>query len=117
MLQKTAGRLHAVLIECRDFAECIRRYDSAETFFYCDPPYTKFQENGRYPPLGERQAELFQLLAGAKAKFLLSFDDCAEVRSQIARYKFHSRAVKVGYSLGPSNRQKAGELLIANYKI
>lgn len=34
-----AGRLRGVTIECLDYQECIRRYDSPNTLFYCDPPY------------------------------------------------------------------------------
>src|SRR5262249_21125611 len=77
VLADTADRLRGVLVESRDFAECIRRYDSRDTFFYCDPPYSNFQENGRYKPLGERNRELFEVLAKVKGKFLLSFDDSA----------------------------------------
>ena len=114
-LRLTAERLRTVLVECRDFAECIKRYDSRETFFYCDPPYTHFQENGRYQPLGERQTELFDLLAGAKGKFLLSLDDCSEVRALVSKHKLGTRRVKVNYSLGAGTQKKVGELLIANY--
>src|SRR4029077_4964041 len=39
LLADVAERLRSVLVENRDFAECIRRYDSRDTFFYCDPPY------------------------------------------------------------------------------
>src|SRR4051812_9447877 len=48
VLQQTAGRLSNVLVDRRDFADCIDRYDSRDTFFYLDPPYTAFQPNGRY---------------------------------------------------------------------
>ncbi len=32
-------RLRMVHIECLDFADCITRYDTPGTLFYCDPPY------------------------------------------------------------------------------
>src|SRR6185369_5922839 len=63
LLAEVAERLRNVLVENRDFADCIRRYDCPETFFYCDPPYTEFGDNGRYKALGERNRELFQVLA------------------------------------------------------
>lgn len=116
LLARTAERLRAVLIERRDFAECIRRYDSTRTFLYCDPPYTHFQPNARYEPLGERQAELFELLASAKGKFLLSLDNCPEVRALVSKHKLRARKVSVAYSLAAGPQKTAGELLISNYK-
>ncbi len=34
-----ADRLQNVTIECLNYADCIQRYDSKDTFFFCDPPY------------------------------------------------------------------------------
>src|SRR4051812_19096634 len=51
VLELTASRLTNVLVDRRDFADCIDRYDSRDTFFYLDPPYTAFQPNGRYQPI------------------------------------------------------------------
>lgn len=93
LLHATAARLASVLIEQRDFAEIIDRYDTADTFFYLDPPYVEYQRNGRYEPLGaDRRAELFKHLAKIRGKFLLSFDDCAEIR---ARAKEHARGANI----------------------
>ncbi len=38
-LESIARRLRGVTIECLDYADCIRRYDSPDSVFYCDPPY------------------------------------------------------------------------------
>lgn len=39
MLEDLHARLAGVTIECLDFGEFIRRYDSPGTLFYLDPPY------------------------------------------------------------------------------
>ena len=117
LLADVAERLRSVLVENRDFADCIRRYDSAHSFFYCDPPYTEFEPNGRYKPLGERNRELFQVLAGIKGKFLLSFDDSAQVRALARKFGFRITRVKVPYSLAKKGITIGNEVLISNYRI
>lgn len=117
LLADVAERLRHVLVESRDFADCIQRYDCRETFFYCDPPYTDFAPNGRYKPLGERNRELFKLLAGVKGKFLLSFDDSAEIRALCKQFSFRVTRVKVPYSLAKKGITVGSEVLISNYHI
>lgn len=117
LLADVAERLRHVLVENRDFADCIQRYDSRDTFFYCDPPYTDFQENGRYKPLGERNRELFQVLAGVKGKFLLSYDDSAEIRALCKEFGFRTARVKVPYSLSKARTVMGNEVLISNYPL
>ncbi|MBM4054416.1 MAG: DNA adenine methylase [Planctomycetes bacterium] len=71
-LEHIAGRLQDVTIECLDYAECIRRYDSENTFFYIDAPYygsehyygNSFTENDHYG--------LAELLHGIKGKVMVS---------------------------------------------
>jgi DNA adenine methylase len=41
-----AARLKTVQVESMDAVEVIRRYDRAETLFYCDPPYVPAVRNG-----------------------------------------------------------------------
>lgn len=121
ILQAVTRRLAKVLIEERDFAEIITRYDSAGTFFYLDPPYCKFSSNSRYRSMGaDRRAEMFDRLASCKGKFLLSFDDCAEIRALARRVGLKVRSVSTSYSLSSqaSSRKKIRrEVLIANYPL
>lgn len=117
LLTETAARLRNVLIEQRSFEEILARYDSKQSWFYLDPPYVHFQPNGRYKPLDEPQRiSLFSMLSKLKGKFLMSFDDCAEVRTLAKKHGFHLRRVEVQYTLASttSGRQTTAEVLIAN---
>lgn len=45
-LIETTTRIRSVQIEHLNALECIRKYDSPDTLFYCDPPYVwDFQDN------------------------------------------------------------------------
>jgi len=39
LLPEVIDRISCVALECKDFEEIIKKYDSLTTFFYCDPPY------------------------------------------------------------------------------
>ncbi len=117
LLEQTADRLAHVLVEDRDFAQCIDRNDCPDTFFYLDPPYTNFAPNSRYKPLGERVPELFNLLAHIQGKFLMSFDDAPIIRKLARQNKMTVRTVKTSYSLARGTHQHKRELLIANYSL
>ncbi|MBF8276818.1 MAG: dam 1 [Candidatus Brocadiaceae bacterium] len=72
-LEGIAGRLRGVTIECLDYQECIRRYDSPGTLFYCDPPYLNTE--GYYGKGDFAYADhyaLARMLNDAKGKVLIS---------------------------------------------
>ncbi len=121
LLARTAERLADVLIEQRDCIDCIDRYDAADTFFYCDPPYVEFGNLARYAPMtAERIRELFARLAKIRGKFLLSYDDHPSIRKLATEHGMNVRRVGVRYSLGFAGadpRRERGELLIANYPL
>jgi len=119
LLARAAQRLASVLIECRDFADCIRRYDRPSTFFYCDPPYTAFARNGRYEALGEeRNRELFSLLARIRGRFLLSYNHCREVLDLARDAGFQVRNIVARYTLASGRHAKTvREVLIANFQL
>lgn len=108
LLMSGAKRLQRVRIEQRDFADMLQRFDSPETFFYLDPPYVDFGDNGRYCALPtERRVELFQSLAGLQGSFLLSFDDHPEVRGLAAQHGFQAEEVETRYGLGSTKASRA----------
>lgn len=72
------ARLRRVEIRNDDAVDFIRELDSAETLFYCDPPYMKETRNnnggeyGRWEMSDQQHAELLNVLAKIEGKFLLS---------------------------------------------
>ncbi len=71
-LRKYAERLLYCNIECLDALEIIRRYDSPQTFFYCDPPYPGSVQ-GHYGGYSiEDYQNLIEVLKTIKGSFILS---------------------------------------------
>lgn len=80
MAVRIRERLQSVTIEWLDWEACIQKYDSPETFFFCDPPY--WGTEGYAVPFSERdQQALADCLRQIRGKFLLTNTDCPEVRS------------------------------------
>lgn len=116
LLEHGVARLNRVRLEQRDFLEVLARFDSPETFFYLDPPYVHFGNVGQYKALtADRREALFETLAGLQGKFLLSFDDCDEVRELASRHKMVIEQVETRYGLGHTqdSRQKVSEVFVS----
>ncbi|MGQ9459011.1 MAG: DNA adenine methylase [Anaerolineae bacterium] len=47
-LPEFAARLLRVQVECKDFRDIFRTYDTPETLFYCDPPYILSTRKGKF---------------------------------------------------------------------
>lgn len=80
MIDAACNRLQRVIIENKPYDKLITQYDRPDTFFYCDPPYYKAEN---YPGGNFSRADhkiLADLLCGIKGKFLLSYNDCEEIR-------------------------------------
>ena len=108
-------RMANVIVENQDFETLVRHYDRDDAFFYLDPPY--FATEGMYPGgFGTDDHErLRDLLFSIKGRFLLSYNDCPEIRElykdcEIFSFsRTHSMAQR--YEAGKEFK----ELLIANY--
>jgi len=108
-------RLARVTVENLPWDEYINRYDREGTFFYLDPPYygTEFFYGRGLFTKGDF-AKLASLLADLDGKFLLSLNDCPEVREIFAR--FDIVGTKTKYTVGGGRTAKtAGEVFIRNY--
>jgi DNA adenine methylase len=115
MLEDLHSRLSGVVIECLDFAEFIRRYDTPATLFYLDPPYWGCEgDYGKELFSRERFEDLSARLRGLKGRFILSLNDLPEVRECFAR--FQVEAVKTTYTIASKGAApERAELLISNW--
>lgn len=107
-------RLIGVYIENRSFEEVILRYDSPDTFFYCDPPYLGLS-GYLYKFTEADHQKLRDLLGQIKGKFLLSINDHPLIREWYASYNIESLEVRYSISKQTKGRQPVKELLIYNY--
>jgi len=72
-LKAIAERLRNVCIENLDYQECIRRYDSKDTLFYCDPPYLNTEDYyGKGCFTLEDHHKLAELLQGIKGHAMVT---------------------------------------------
>ncbi|MDR3162864.1 MAG: DNA adenine methylase [Helicobacteraceae bacterium] len=106
-------RLKGVCIERLDFGRLLREYDGRESFFYLDPPYYRnehYYEGGHFN--GPDHERLRDCLAAVSGRWLLSYNDCAEIREMYKGYRAETIAAR--YSFG-EKRGVHSELVISNY--
>ena len=117
LIQELENRMANVLVENQDFETLIKHYDRPDTFFYADPPY--FSSEGMYE-VGfnwDDHVRLRDTLSNIKGKFLLSYNDCPEIRELYEGFtifdfsRIHSMAQR--YEAGKEFK----ELLIGNYDL
>lgn len=117
-IDMASRRLQKVVIENRDFEKLIRQYDSPVSFFYCDPPY--FATEDYYKDVGFTTADHIRLrdaLLECSGKFLVSYNDCPEIRE--IWDKPNIRIEEISRLNNLAQRYDGGcryaELLISNY--
>lgn len=105
-------RLQDVVIENRDFEALIHAYDRPDALFYLDPPY--FQAEGFYDGfLPDDHARLLQILKLLKGRFILSYNDVAQIREWYS--EFNIAEVERGNNLSRKTGALYKELIITNY--
>lgn len=115
MLEDLHGRLAGVVIECLDWRDFLRRYDTPETLFYLDPPYWGCEgDYGRNLFDRAAFADMAEQLQRITGRFILSINDVPEIRQLFAWARIE--AVATTYTVG--NHAGRGvdraELLISN---
>lgn len=118
LIDMASRRLQKVIIENQDFEVLINHYDSPVSFFYCDPPY--YATENYYKDVGFKNKDHIRLretLAGIKGKFLVSYNDCPEIREMWDRDGIRIESVSRVDNLRQRYQKGAayGELFISNY--
>ena len=109
-------RFREAQIECLDFSKLIPKYDTAETLFYCDPPYvgTEGYYSGGFGEPEHR--ELARLLQGIEGKAMVSYYPHPLVDELYPGWRRISwEACKYSEKVKGGKRQRATELLLMNY--
>ncbi len=119
-LDATIERLRGVLFEAVDVVRLIKLYDRPTSLFYVDPPYLGLSQSYACCFDGADHDRLAEALAQVKGKFILSYNDCSEVREKYSGLRIVDLTTR--YSLGRNSAagKKAGasgqakEVLILN---
>ncbi len=105
-------RLASVHIENLPALELLQRYDSPDTFFFCDPPYHKKPFYAHNLTLQDYE-ELASTLATIQGKMLLTINDHPDMR-EVFR-DFSIKPVTLQYSVAQGPRPTGNELIVKNY--
>lgn len=113
-IESASERLKSVVIENLDFEHLIRTYDSVGTLFYADPPYYMAEKYypDRFNPADHNR--LRNTLANIKGKFVLSYNDCNEIRDLYSEYSVES-VERPNNLCQKSQGGKYKELIIKNF--
>lgn len=117
LIQEFGRRMDNVVIENQDFEALIKHYDRPDAFIYCDPPYFTSEYVYECEFAWEDHVRLRDTLSEAKGKWLVSYNDCKEIRELYKDYeifdftRIHSMAQR--YEAG----KEFPELLIGNYDL
>lgn len=111
ILEAIHSRLAGVVIECLPYQRFLTRYDRPGMLFYLDPPYWGCETDyGRGVFGREDFMALADLLAGLKARWVLSINDRPEIRAIFGQFRLEP--VELTYSLSRGAATKAKELII-----
>lgn len=117
LIQELEDRMANVVVENQDFETLIKHYDRPDSFFYADPPYFSTEDMYEVDFGWDDHVRLRDTLKNIKGKFLLSYNDCPEIRelykdfSMLDFSRVHSMAQR--YDAG----KEFNELLIGNYDL
>lgn len=113
-LQQVSKRLNRVVIENVDFERLIRTYDRESALFYLDPPY--YEAEKYYPDRfnHEDHIRLRDALSCIKGKFVLSYNDCPEIRELYAGYNL-VEVDRQDNLVTKTNPRRYRELIVKNY--
>ncbi len=118
MLEDLHVRLAGVVIECLDYADFIRRYDSADTLFYLDPPYWNCETDYGKDMFSRASFEaMAEQLAAIKGRFIMSINDTPEVRELFAAFEIMEVSTTYSVAKQAAGSGKVRELVVKNFPV
>lgn len=115
LIQDVSIRLENAVIENQDFEVLIKHYDRDNAFFYCDPPYYSSEYVYQCGFTWDDHLRLKNALANAKGKWLVSYNDCEEIRNLYDGYSFFDFTRLHNMKQRINAGEQFPELLIGNY--
>lgn len=114
-LGQVASRLKDVVLTSQDYRKCLKRWDSADTFFYLDPPYPVAGDNLFHKNTLPTAQEIYDAVKGLKGDWIMSLNDSPEHRALFTK-GMHCYRVTTSYrKLRHSGGTPHAELIVANY--
>ena len=117
LIKELENRMANVVVENQDFETLIKHYDRPDSFFYADPPYVSTEVMYEVGFGWDDHVRLRDTLKNIKGKFLLSYNDCPEIRELYDGFSLfdfsRSHSMAQRYEAGKEFK----ELLIGNYDL
>jgi len=107
--------LNNTIVKNDDYKDVIKEYDSPDTLFYLDPPYSK---NEKYWSYGNdvKANDLYNVLKSIQGRFVMSYDDTPQNRS-LFENDFYIKSVETIYQVKSKGNKKVNEILISNFDL
>jgi len=106
-LEACAKRLQGIYIECDDAIKVIKRWDSPQTLFYCDPPYPGTNQGHYKGYTLDDLTRLIETLNHCEGSFLLSNYDQKNIPKHWERFEFQAHCSASGQGKTGPNRDKS----------
>ena len=115
--EKLRQRLQDVQISCRDALNVIQERDTADTFFYLDPPYPGCVQKHYSGYTFENLEELLTKLQGIKGKFILSNYNSPMLEEYVKKNNWKIQQIDMPLRVANLTKAKRKvEVLVSNYE-
>jgi DNA adenine methylase len=117
IIKPVADKLKSVKITNWDFRKVISfKTKNKSVLMYADPPYFKASKSIYNHEFSKKDHEdLCELLKKTEFRFILSYEDCQEIRDLYEWANIHK--IDFTYFMSEARRQTGRELIITNFKI
>lgn len=117
LITELKNRMANVVVENQDFETLIKHYDRPDSFFYADPPYFSTEDMYAVGFNLDDHVRLRDTLKNIKGKFLLSYNDCPEIRELYSGFSLFDFSRTHSMAQRYEADKEFRELLIGNYDL